>query len=113
MADLPILLFIAALASLSWFAFQRAHRQYKVSKVLIRNQQHQLAGGGNRHRSEESLRLLELRFANPGAAMQMIVSLILLGGAFYIVLTTKYNPQERQWAYISMGTILGYWLNSK
>lgn len=107
------MLFIAATISLSLFAFLRAQRQYKFSKVLIRNQQHQLVVGGNRHRAEESLRLLVHLFANPRAAAQMIVSLAILAGAIYIVLATKYTQQEKPWAYISLGTILGYWLNSR
>ncbi len=113
MANLPVLLFIAAVASLSLFAFLRAQRQYKFSKVLIRNQQQQLVGGGNRQRTEESLRLLEKLFANPTAAMQIIVSLIIVAAALYIVLTSKYSLQEKPWAYMSLGAILGYWLNSK
>jgi hypothetical protein len=42
--------------------------------------------------------------------MQVIVSLVILGGALFIILSERYDPKDKHWAYGSVGTILGFWL---
>jgi hypothetical protein len=42
--------------------------------------------------------------------MQAIVSLTVLGLSLFIVLTHRFDPE---WAYGSMGMVVGYWLKSK
>ncbi len=42
--------------------------------------------------------------------MQAVVSTAILGCALYVILSLKYGPQDKHWAYGSEGTILGYWL---
>jgi hypothetical protein len=42
--------------------------------------------------------------------MQVIISLIVLGGGLYIIISPVYDPKDKHWAYGSAGTILGFWL---
>ncbi len=42
--------------------------------------------------------------------MQVAVSIILLCAALIIVLVPAYAPNDKHWAYGSLGTILGFWL---
>ena len=44
--------------------------------------------------------------------MRIILSLILLGGALWVILARRYSPADRHWAYGIVGTIVGFWLNS-
>jgi hypothetical protein len=44
--------------------------------------------------------------------MQVIVSVAILACALAIILSSKYGPQDKHWAYGSAGTILGFWLKS-
>jgi hypothetical protein len=44
--------------------------------------------------------------------MRIIVSLILLGGALWVIIARKYSPADRHWAYGIVGTIAGFWMNS-
>jgi hypothetical protein len=40
----------------------------------------------------------------------IIVSLIALLSALYVILSKKYPPKVEQWAYGTIGMILGFWL---
>lgn len=40
----------------------------------------------------------------------IIVSLIALLSALYVILSRKYPPKVEQWAYGTIGMILGFWL---
>jgi len=42
--------------------------------------------------------------------MQVVISLIVLGGGLYIIISPLYDPKDKHWAYGSAGTILGFWL---
>jgi cell division protein FtsL len=42
--------------------------------------------------------------------MQVLISLVVLAGALYIILSMKYDAKDKHWAYGSIGTIIGYWL---
>jgi hypothetical protein len=44
---------------------------------------------------------------------QMGVSLMIAVPALYIVLSRGYPPQEKNWAFTTLGTILGFWLRGK
>jgi hypothetical protein len=41
---------------------------------------------------------------------QVAVTLILLIASSFIILSKKYGQADRRWAYITVGIILGYWL---
>jgi hypothetical protein len=43
-------------------------------------------------------------------SMQIVVSLVFLGASIYIILSKEFDPKDKQWAYGSAGTILGFWL---
>jgi hypothetical protein len=43
-------------------------------------------------------------------AIEIIVSLALLAAALAVVLSRKYNPKDKYWAYAALGIIVGYWL---
>lgn len=43
-------------------------------------------------------------------AFTIIVSLIALLSALYVILSKKYPPKVEQWAYGTIGMILGFWL---
>jgi ABC-type Fe3+ transport system permease subunit len=42
--------------------------------------------------------------------MQIIISLALLAIASYIILSHGYQSQDKNWAYGTLGTIVGFWL---
>jgi hypothetical protein len=42
--------------------------------------------------------------------MQVGISIIFLCAAFFIIISHSYDPKDKQWAYGTAGTILGYWL---
>jgi hypothetical protein len=42
--------------------------------------------------------------------MQAGISTVFLGCALVIVMSHAYDPQEKHWAYGTLGTILGFWL---
>jgi hypothetical protein len=44
---------------------------------------------------------------------QFGVSVVLAVPAIYIVLASGYQPQEKNWAFTTLGTILGFWLRGK
>jgi hypothetical protein len=44
--------------------------------------------------------------------MQVAVSLIVLGGSLYIIISQSYDPKDKHWAYGAAGTILGFWLKN-
>jgi len=43
-------------------------------------------------------------------AMQIAVSLCLLGAALYAILSLRYDVNTKHWAFATAGTILGFWL---
>jgi hypothetical protein len=42
--------------------------------------------------------------------MQVALTLALGGAAIWIVLATAHGPDDKKWAYGTLGTVLGYWL---
>jgi hypothetical protein len=42
--------------------------------------------------------------------MQIVVSLVLLAAALFIILSGGYDANSKQWAFVTVGTILGFWL---
>ncbi len=42
--------------------------------------------------------------------MQATVTVMVLAGSLYALLSGKYAEAEKKWAYGAVGTILGYWL---
>ena len=42
--------------------------------------------------------------------MQIILSLLLTGVSLFVILASRYKPQEKHWAYGTIGTILGFWI---
>lgn len=43
---------------------------------------------------------------------QLVISAILLVAALFVILTKKYPPQDKHWAYGALGTIVGFWLKA-
>lgn len=39
-----------------------------------------------------------------------VISLIVLSAALYVILSKKYTPKDKHWAYATIGTVLGFWL---
>jgi hypothetical protein len=44
------------------------------------------------------------------AFVPVAVTLTLLVGALFVILSKRYTPADRHWAYATVGTLLGYWL---
>ena len=42
--------------------------------------------------------------------VRVAVSLIVLAGALYVILSNHFEDEQQKWASGSIGTILGYWL---
>lgn len=45
--------------------------------------------------------------------VQVGMSIFLGLPAIYVLLSTQYVAQEKNWAYSTLGTILGFWLRGK
>ena len=48
--------------------------------------------------------------SNIKTGMQIVVSLVFLGSSIYVILLPGGDAKDKQWAYASAGTILGFWL---
>jgi hypothetical protein len=57
--------------------------------------------------------LLARRRQLTALVMSIIVSVCALGGSLYLILSKSYGSEAEKWAFGTVGTILGYWLNSK
>jgi hypothetical protein len=44
-------------------------------------------------------------------AIALVVSLIVLGGSLYVILSKSYGVADQRWAYGAVGTLLGFWLH--
>jgi hypothetical protein len=49
---------------------------------------------------------------NVRVVMQVVVSLAFLGAAVFIILSARFDPKDKHWAYGAAGTILGFWLKN-
>ena len=45
--------------------------------------------------------------------MMIVVSLIVLGGAMYVILSQQYDDGTQKWAFGAVGSIVGFWLKSE
>jgi hypothetical protein len=61
--------------------------------------------------------LLSLHTPSPVAAVltmrewvEIIISVVLLVASLFIVLSSKYGPTDKHWAYSTIGTLVGFWL---
>jgi hypothetical protein len=41
--------------------------------------------------------------------MQITISVIVLLASLYMILSSKYGPKDKHWAYGVVGTIIGFW----
>ena len=54
-----------------------------------------------------------LKFYGPRSPIMLAVtSFAILSVALYIILSHAYSTQDRNWAYISVGIVLGLWLRN-
>jgi hypothetical protein len=42
--------------------------------------------------------------------VQIIISVVLLIASLFVVLSPKYGPKDKHWAYGTIGTLVGFWL---
>jgi hypothetical protein len=43
-----------------------------------------------------------------------MIDYIAVGSAsLHVILAKRYGPKDKHWAYATIGTIIGFWLNSK
>jgi hypothetical protein len=45
--------------------------------------------------------------------MPALVSLALLGGALYVILSKRYSNETSKWAFGTVGTVAGYWFGTR
>ena len=48
--------------------------------------------------------------ADARLAMQIVISLIVLGAGLWVILSGRYTPDAERWAAGAIGTVMGYWL---
>ena len=61
-------------------------------------------------RSEVPLPRLEPAGPNYEFIVRAIVSGVLSAAALFVILTKRYEPSDKNWAYGTLGTIAGFWL---
>lgn len=44
--------------------------------------------------------------------MKISVSVVVLACASFVILSKRYGPKDKHWAYATVGTLVGYWLNA-
>jgi hypothetical protein len=44
------------------------------------------------------------------AIMQVVVSSVVGAAGLFVILSTRYGPKDKHWAYATVGTLLGFWL---
>ena len=42
--------------------------------------------------------------------MQVVISLALLGSTLFVILSKRYGPKDKHWAYGTIGLVVGFWL---
>ena len=57
-----------------------------------------------------NIQVLSTDRIDPRLVMQVIVSLVLFGGALYVILSKSYQPKDKKWAYSTLGMVIGFWL---
>ena len=45
--------------------------------------------------------------------MQIVVSVGIGASSLFVILTKRFTSGDKHWAYATIGTIIGFWLNSK
>jgi hypothetical protein len=45
--------------------------------------------------------------------MQIVVTLVPLPAAVFVILSMRYPPKDKNWAYATVGLIMGYWLRPR
>ena len=43
-------------------------------------------------------------------AMQVAISIVVLGAGLFVVLSKRYEAAEKNWAFGAIGTVIGFWL---
>jgi hypothetical protein len=46
----------------------------------------------------------------PNTIMQIVISIVFISASLFVILSRRYAPTDRHWAYGALGTILGFWL---
>ncbi len=64
--------------------------------------------GGKRAGPDPSFTTAFLKLAPQ--MMRMLLSLALTALAIWIVFSNQFTPQQKDWGYTTLGTVLGYWL---
>ena len=42
--------------------------------------------------------------------MQIGITLLLLAASLFVILSSRYEPKDKNWAYATVGTLVGFWL---
>ena len=83
MKNFPPLLFVVAVVALMWFGASDLSLRYRYFAYT----------GFDLH-----------------AIMQVAVSGVVGAAALFVILSTRYGPKDKHWAYATVGTLLGFWL---
>jgi hypothetical protein len=51
-------------------------------------------------------------FWTPILIVQAAMTVIFVGACLYVIVSKRYGPTERHWAFGTLGTILGFWLRT-
>lgn len=47
----------------------------------------------------------------PYQIMQILLSLVVAIASLYVILSGRYAPKDKHWAYATIGTVVGFWLH--
>jgi hypothetical protein len=45
--------------------------------------------------------------------MEYVITIAVGAVALFVILSDRYGPKDKHWAYATVGTILGHWLRMK
>lgn len=113
--SLPTVLVMATIVCLGTFGWiehvQRAGNETTLSRLF---EKYPASPTTQRPRVGEGISAepLDSSFGEQVHWMQVIVSLALTAAALFIILSARYAPKDKHWAYGIIGTIVGFWFRS-
>jgi hypothetical protein len=113
---MPALLFFGVVAAIlieqTAKTWQSLFESLLGSKHAIFRNPGQIWGGSNSTFNNPGQILIDHSLWTPSLIIQAIITAIFVGAGLFVILSKRYAPAERHWAYGALGTILGFWLRA-
>ena len=115
MSILPVILYVITAAAYLFLSL-RMHRLSNLTKIITQVPENERMNiikaeiGTAQTKGITAKQFLEQQQSRIRLIMQPLVSLTILVAALYIILSDRFSPQDKHWAYGAVGTVIGFWL---